>query len=519
MFKRLPKRVVWLIGLLFQFLFSEFAYLQAQEATEISIPTSDVIYFWESQSLFPVGVGFDIVIARPQPEIARATLIVQPEGRETQEIDVSIAENTIFSETFTELTYIWSIPQGAPIGVFTEIDYTWRVVTNRDEIAEVSSKLVFTDTRVEWQTNEDTNGMIDLTAPSEGINTAALRSSVRDVYHLLETNTGRSPRFNLLIYPATLPVGGCIENANGQAVVIETKGGKEAPCDVLMAENAIRAAGYSLLQIPSPTTGISEQTILIEHLVGEFYAPIWNGKNVPDWFRVGLARFYAPIAKGDLLAPVRQAGRNNQLISLQGMTTSPSFDNSEVANLWRAQSYGMVLYVAQQIGVQGMFDLANEIGNAESFEAAYQKVMGASLTTLLPAWQNWIFKEAAVSAYSYYPYLPDTPTPTSTRTHTPTITPTATGTFTETPTPTVTGVLSATSLPTFTPSITPKPPTPTLTPRPAGSSIDTPTPLPSPTPTPTAFTLDPGLGFGIVGIVFLLLGLLSFAYLRVTSRR
>jgi hypothetical protein len=153
---------------------------------------------------------------------------------------------------------------------------------------------------------------------------------------------------------------------------------------------------------------------------------------------------------------------------------------NDSVDVWRAQSYGMVLYIASQIGVPELFDLAGDLGAAETFEAAYQSAVGRPLTTLLVELERWIFTDNAATAFIYTPYLASTPTPTSTSSHTPfpaTSTPLPTETLPPTATVTVTGVLSSTPLPTRTLTPTELPSTPSVTPRPAGS-LNTATPAP-----------------------------------------
>jgi len=152
-------------------------------------------------------------------------------------------------------------------------------------------------------------------------------------------------------------------------------------------------------------------------------------------------------------------------------------DGNTNMDLWRSESYGLVVYIASQIGVDGLFKLAYNLGTATSFEAAYQTVSGKPIDTLLGSFGRWIFTDAASGAFTFTIYQPATPSPTPARTATSTQTPTPADTATFTPSPTVTGVLSLTPLPSRTPTFTPSPAPATNTPRPAGS-LNTLTPTP-----------------------------------------
>ncbi len=232
---------------------------------------------------------------------------------------------------------------------------------------------------------------------------------------------------------------------------------------------------------------------------------------MPLWFRRGLALFTLPTNKLNMLEPAQRASRSNSLFTLDEMNAEPTQD----AELWRAQSYGMVLYIAQQAGVQGLFELARNPG--ESFADTYQRAMGQPLSNLISSWQRWLFTSSAEAAYAYFPQLATTPTPSFTPTPTqprPTATPTATNTPTITPSVTNTGIPER-ILPTLTPTRTPTDAPASVTPRPAGS-------LRTPTPTPTPTSTLPGgqsTGFAALAVIFLLLAGLSVIYLRQNSRR
>jgi hypothetical protein len=160
--------------------------------------------------------------------------------------------------------------------------------------------------------------------------------------------------------------------------------------------------------------------------------------------------------------------------ALRNMESVPQ--ESTRRNQWSAQSYGMVLYMAEQLGVDGLFNLASSLSADNALAEAYAEATDSTLSGLISAWSSWLFTPQAVSAYGYSPYLPTTATPTVTMTFTPTITPTFTPSLTPTITPSVTGILSPTPRP---PTIVPPTPTPSLTSRPAGS-------VPNPITTPTA---------------------------------
>ncbi len=276
-------------------------------------------------------------------------------------------------------------------------------------------------------------------------------------------------------------------------------------------------AGYHLLVVPPD---MSAEDYVVGALVREAYAPLWEGKAPPEWFVDGLAEFYAPSPKNVLLPPVQQAARDGTLLSLSEMETA----QAQPSALWRAQSFGMILYIADTIGFPGLFDLARV--DAGDFDAAYGQAMPISPDALIPAWQQWIFSRNAEAVYGLTPYQPPTPTPSVTPTPsdtplpsaTPTASPTLTLTPSTTPTPSNTPrgyVGTYTPPPTVTPSPTDTPAPATITPLPPGS-------LPTITPTPTpleAAVAQPTVQAGAITFLVLLLGLLVFLFIRLGNRR
>jgi hypothetical protein len=258
-------------------------------------------------------------------------------------------------------------------------------------------------------------------------------------------------------------------------------------------------------------SGASAEDLITAKLVREFYTPLWNGKAVPEWFLAGLEQLYSPTPKNPLLSPVQQAARAGTLLTL------PEMELADESALWRAQSFGMMLYLFDQLGMRGVFDLARV--DAEDFPTAYESAIDTPLTALIPAWSQWIFSRSAESLYGITPYQPPTPLPSPTltpsTTRRPTLTPSPTFTPSLAATPTPRGVRTYTPPPTVTPSETLPPPPPTVTPRPPGS-------LQPLTPTPTALQVtlsQPGVQAGAITFLLLLLGLLVFVFIRLGNRR
>ncbi len=481
----------------------------AQQEAPTRQPQQDFILSWTSEVIFPQAIRFTLVLGRPTSELATAMLTVQPEGQAAVPTNVNVAEAAIVTEPYSELAYVWEIPGSTLPRLFQDVNFQWRVVSSQNEVAQIEDSFVFTDQRVNWVQDEDAR--LSLAVPEAGFNPARLRRGLMPAYDLLSSNVGRVQSFNLIVYDGNLPSSGCTRNAEGDLVAIGPASGVAVDCDPGMAEALFRVSGYHVIDL-SGTSSLQEA--IVAHLTDSFYEATWGNKPVPEWFRVGLQQFYSPTPKTSLLPLVLTAGRNDRLFALREMSTTPVRD----VDVWRAQSYGMVLYITSQIGVPAMFRLANEIGTAETFEAAYQSAVGQPLNMLLVNWERWIFTQEAAAAFAYTVYQANTPTPTSTSSPTPfpaTDTPTVTLTATPSVTPTVTGVQSSTPLPTRTLTPTGEPATPSVTPRPAGS-LNTPTPSPVQLLTevnPTARNV------GIGAIIVLIVVIIGLLYRRWFSTR
>ncbi len=333
-----------------------------------------------------------------------------------------------------------------------------------------------------WVTTE--HGQLSLIART-GL-AGLLRNTIAPVYDLLAVNTGRQPRIHLLVLDdGVLP--GCTRPEAGEGVTLVEE--TPEPCAV----SADDLGGYALLE---PAPGETLERALAWALLERFY-PL---AEFPAWFASGLADFYAPSPKAERLLQLRNAARSNRLFSLAAL------EQSNPDPLWQAQSYGMILYILDRVGVGELFALA---GDVQDFPAAYQRHVGEAYTALLPNWQNWIFTRAAETAHGITPYQAPTLMPTAT--------PPPTETLTATPAPTITPTVLTTSTrqraPTVTPSHTPTPYPATVTPRPPGSPLLVPTEVP-------AAPLTVGLSqFNPVILLIALLLILILVYVVLSYRR
>ncbi len=479
--------------------------VMAQDApTPTAQPEQRFILSWSAEVIFPSAIRFVVTLGRPLNQLTSADLLIQYENSEAITLPVNLKGSATIEEPYSQLAYIWSIPTNNPPHIFHDITFKWRVISIEGEAALITDAVNFRDARAEWLLDQSIGSNIKYIAASDDP-LVQIQNTVKPIYDLLASNTGTNLSYQVFLNH--LP--DCVLNATNEAVAVGVISETEVPCNPQTANAIFQASEYDLVKSASGDI-IDIQNAFAAYLTGKFYTSRWSGKAVPAWFQSGLGLFYSPASKTAYGLPVTNAARTNALYSLVAMNTPPT--NSADADSWTAQSYGMVVYIASQIGVEGLFNLANAVGNAASFADAYRAAMGQPIESLLPDMSRWIFTNAGLAAFSFTPYQAATATPTATITQTPTRTPTATATNTSTPTATVTGLLSLTPRPTHTATRRPTSAPATRTPRPPGS-LNTATATPVP---PTA--LAQAAENPRVGVFVLIVGLIIIAMSAVVYR-
>ena len=457
-----------------------------------------------AEILFPQVIRFSADLSIPVSDVEAVELTIEAEGRDPVALDL---DPEAIAEGETRFVYLWDIPVDDPPILFNDITYRWTVEAADGASAEFEDSLTFTDPRADFAQVVGAEGRFSIAVSGGASRAGRLRQSLQPVYDLLVENTGRQPDSHWMIYEGGLIPGCETDEETGERVALGVASGIMVPCSRSTAEAIYAASGVQVIEAPA---GIPVETAVARAMARDFYAPLWEGAAVPAWFAAGLEQFYTTAPKANLLPVVRDAARTNRLYTLPRLSGERSDDP-----VWGAQSYGMILYIVDQIGAQGLFDLARDFSAGELFDTVLERHVGVSMTALLPAWQNWIFTRDAESAYGITPYQPPTGTPTPSNTPTPTPPPTSTETRTPTATNTVYVTPARTPFPTVTPSRTPSPRPPSVTPRPPGS-LETPTPVPqSALP---GIVADQTTQAIIIAVLLIVLAVLVGLYIRLSRR-
>jgi hypothetical protein len=477
----------------------------AQDATEEAL-SGDVFRFWASQSLFPGAIRLTVTTSLEFIDVAELSVTLSQPGVFSETIDLDPGQALDDSDIYSQFGYVWQVPVDNPPVVFRDVNYTWRVVDADGNVFGVSDRIFFADPRADWQIHEDADGAFTLITPADGSSPARI---LRDVTPFIElVGADLEPPYRIALTD-DLDLFDCPVNADGDITPLVTRKEEEFFCDPAVQARVYERGDLIILETRGSGL-VSAVEAMIPFLVDEAFRERWADADVPRWFRSGFTQFWMPATKADLLPPVLTAARSRTLFTLGRMEASPP-SNSVDAALWEAQSYGMVLYMAERIGVNGLLEFGRALGEAESFDIAYEQVLSEPASALIRNWQRWLLTDAAESAYGYVPYGLDTPTPTHTATST--FTPIPTVRRSATPTPTITPRPSVTPTATNTPSVTPRPP--------GSLAYKTPvlTPTPSNTPEPVeTIEVTPQLQTGMIAVLLLLLAGLVYVYVQLGKR-
>ena len=473
----------------------------SQEAEPL---VADDLYGYSARVNFPQEIEFELSAKRIDSAISSLSLTITTRGADPIRISIE-PEIAGLTEAGTLFRYRWDIPKDAPPPLFSQVRYTWNIVTTDGLPFTITDDLSFVDQRVTWVQANDLQSQVNIFHAINQLDADEIRGGIRATYDLLFPNASDRTIYTLLVYPETVNIG-CNLNDEDEPIirVRGSDGFEEIPCDLSLANRIYTQAGYLVFQ----QTSVSDlQQAIINLLVEEYYDKKWNDVPVPEWFLKGMQQFYDPRTKRAALNLSQQKSRSDELLTLLDLETQPTDEVKRA--LWDAQSIGLILYISDSIGVESLFDLADSVGEYETFADAYEDHVGQPLDVLMLSWRDWLFRSSSQQDYDYNPYMSVTSTPTATATST--NTPTAT--FTPSKTPNVT--------PTTRPSITPIPPPPTITPLPAQSFSVQSTDVPLPTPTPVTsekFTIDDGLLMrGVMGGA-VILGLLMLLYFVLRRR-
>lgn len=414
----------------------------ATEAPDAAEPLPETHIFGHSTTpRFPLLIGFVVNLDVPVEKIVAVALTVrQPTGYEHPIVLDPSADNA--SDTgpgYTYFRYDWFLLEMPPLTPFEPVDYTWEVETSDGVLSSLSDTFILVDSDAgTWRTV----GIPPLVLHTYKSSLAGdrVRQEVFSAYDLLSRRTGASPLFEFVIYePAAEYCWIVKDKATGEeSSVVIADNAVVYPCAEPDYEQLYQRAGITVIRRTNASFTDLED-LLVTAMVRQVYGELWGAADVPAWFVDGLARLYGLRPNLAALAQARAAIEQGTLLDYAALGVEPGTDaDPQVRQTWSAESFLLLLYLADRYGAEAPFDLARAIPDREGeFDAALEDVAGMDLEALWDPFVAWLNSAAADRAAIWTPYLPVTPTPTVSPSPTP-ITPTLTPTITPSPTATLT---------------------------------------------------------------------------------
>ncbi|MBK8021398.1 MAG: hypothetical protein IPK19_08175 [Chloroflexi bacterium] len=478
----------------------------ATDARTLAQINDELILAASADVLFPQAICFAIQLEVTAADVAESELRIEVDGQADRIFDVDPRTAAmVFEEPEARLRTLWIFSAEDAPELNDTITYRWDIRLTDGRTAQVDGAITFEDPRESW---------VEVQGPAERFLIVMPRRYARSgidfsaLYDLFRANTSAEPAVQWWIYPPALEPG-CqrIAQDNGADRLVATTANVDQTIDCDAEALRWVSQGWSVVQVPAEET---LDVFVGKLMIDAFYGAGWEGKQVPDWFREALGRLYSSTTQSVLLTEARSAARQGRLLPLEAMA------ETQETPTWQAQSYGLLAWLIDRIGVLGIFRLANVVAGASDFATAFEQVTGQSLEGLIPAYEQWIFSREAEVAFGVSPFQAPTPAPTATNTPTETRSPTPVSTDSPSATPTAEIVPTRTTAPTATrlPSATPL--APSATPRPPGS-LQTPTPVP--VPREPSLLDQPNFRMVTLGVLLVLLIVLVALLLRSGRRR
>jgi hypothetical protein len=494
---------------------------RAQENGEQDEPS--IIYGQRAEIVFPAAIRFFVDVNAPPEQVTGTSLLVNQASGLQLTFALDPAEHLIYStEQSASFEYTWQLNDGPSPAPFESLNYLWQVETQDGLVSRRAEEVLFEDTgRDDW--NVAGAPPLVLHWYNETLAGGLIQGEVMAAYQALSRRTGRAPLFQFAIYdPDTRLCQTMTAPDTGEpvSVLFSREDDSTYPCSTELYERVYAHAGIVFLQRPSH--GYTElQDLLIASIVRAAYAEMWGEALVPGWVANGLAWLYRLRPSLAALQAARTAARTESLLLLDDLANAPPDGASfQDRALWEAESYLLLLYLADRYGAETPFDLAREAPMYDDgFEGALGALLGAERDNLWGDWLAWLESEAADRALTWTPYTGTTPTPSHTPTNTP-VPPTRTPSHTPTNTPTATSTFLGDRPPTvIVGRVTPtRARRPTNTPLPPGS-LPTVTPRPTPEPVQTGGNGISGTAVGGIAVLVFGLALLIGLGIAVSRRR
>lgn len=316
---------------------------------------------------FPDGVAFSLVATSPTP-IERVELLYAAAGQET--LNLVTPDHTPGTEI--DIAHALDLRGALPPGV--DLTYRWRLVDAAGDATETEPRtFLWGDDRFDWTPLAGARVTVYAYAGDPGFNRAILETAERTVDRL-ETSYGarQSEPIRMWVYDSGDDFGGALRPNTEPWIA----GASYPALDLILAVLPADDAGEIGRLVPHEISHV----LLHQATENPFNEP-------PTWLDEGLATVAQEVADPAYPSLVRAAAKEGRLEPVRTLNAQFPYD-ADTARLAYAQSQGLVEFIQDTYGPDGLARLIAVFRDGVSYDQAVRQALGVSLDQLDRAWRD-----------------------------------------------------------------------------------------------------------------------------------
>jgi hypothetical protein len=353
-------------------------------------PEAGVIVRHAYELIFPVELEFSLIVSVPPSDIQSGQVILSQDSGFQQTIPLNLdTDINLANANSLEIRKAIRFELNNAPRPFERLDYEWRLTSVRGT-DNLERWLLFQPDDVEWQhTPADALRMY---WHDDNLAANILREELQPAIDQIASDTETSPSLDFAIYSPGFEI--CVPEEDDESTLVYP-GRPQYSCSLDDLRDYYGNHGIAFIQ--PPDSGFDTlQNEMIEVMVIQAYAPGWVGRGVPVWFAEGLAQLYRQNINVGAVEIARSAEAQDMLLPPSRLENLlPEDADAFDQRLWDAQSYTLVLYLADTFGEDAPIDLATAFPETESFDAALQNITGMTFAENFRLWRQWLRSDEA----------------------------------------------------------------------------------------------------------------------------